>query len=214
MGPDFHDTGLEIGARFPAKSSPGNRCPIWNARGGDRASDLLLTSLGPHQLRQIRVASLPIQEHLLHSHHLLPQPRRPKSKLRNPSLEFGFWNSDFGFWILDLGVWILDFGFWTLDLGFWILDCRSIHSFCGSPKRSPLDFGFWILRTVWILHKIIATTRRLGPADIDFLCLRTNENVNNFSSSDCSAPVEGLCGCVTVKLSRVVDCDVSSSCGD
>ena len=28
-----------------------------------------------------------------------------------------------------------------------------------------MDFGFWILGTVWILHKIIATTRRLGSAD-------------------------------------------------
>ena len=157
--------------------------------------------------------------------------RPPKSKLQNPkskiqtgrldfgfwSLDFGSWILDFGFWILDLGFWILDFGFrildfgfWILDFGFWILDCRSIRSFCGSPKRGRLDFGFWILDfgswildfgfwildfgswildfgfwildfgfrildfgfwilgTVWILHKIIATTRRLGSADIYF----------------------------------------------
>ena len=80
-------------------------------------------------------------------------------------MDFGFWildcrsirsfcgspkrgRLDFGFWILDLGFWILDFGSWILDFGFWIS-----------------DFGFWILGTVWILHKIIATTRRLGSAD-------------------------------------------------
>ena len=64
-------------------------------------------------------------------------------------LDFGFWILDFGSWILDFGFWILDFGSWILDFGFWIL-----------------DFGFWILGTVWILHKIIATTRRLGSADL------------------------------------------------
>ena len=70
-------------------------------------------------------------------------------------LDFGFWILDFGFWILDFGFWILDFGFWILDFGFWILDFGFWI----------LDFGFWILGTVWILHKIIATTRRLGSAD-------------------------------------------------
>ena len=99
-------------------------------------------------------------------------------------LDLGFWILDLGFWILDLGFWILDFGFWILDLGFWILEFPSIRSFCGSPKRGRLDFGFrildlgfWILdlgfwisdfgfwEKVWILHKIIATTRRLGSAD-------------------------------------------------
>ena len=58
-----------------------------------------------------------------------------------------------------MGVWISDFGFWILDLGFWI----SIRFFCGSPKRGRLDFGF--CAKVWILHKIMATTRRLGSAD-------------------------------------------------
>ena len=70
-------------------------------------------------------------------------------------LDFGFWILDFGLWILDFGSWILDFGFWILDFGFWILDLGFWIS----------DFGFWILYTVWILHKIIATTRRLGSAD-------------------------------------------------
>ena len=127
---------LELGPRFP-RHRAGNRSsvsskilprkPVPNLeRAGDRASDLLLTSLvGPHQLRQIRVGSPPIQEQLLHSHQLLPQPGRPKSKLQNPKsktavwiLDFGVWSLDFGFWILDFGSWILDFGFWILDFGF------------------------------------------------------------------------------------------------
>ena len=82
-------------------------------------------------------------------------------------LDFGFWILDF--WILDFGFWILDFGFWILDFGFWILDLGFLDF--GSWildfgfRILDLDFGFWILRTVWILHKIIATTRRLGSAD-------------------------------------------------
>ena len=31
-----------------------------------------------------------------------------------------------------------------LDFGSGILDCRSIRSFCGSPKRGRLEFGSWI----------------------------------------------------------------------
>ena len=73
-------------------------------------------------------------------------------------LDFGFWILDLGFWILDFGFWILDFGSWILDFGFWILDFGF----------RILDFGFWILGTVWILHKIIATTRRLGSADSQY----------------------------------------------
>ena len=172
--PISHDTGLETEHRFPAKPPSGNWGPIWAGHGGNRASDLLLTSLGPYQLRRIRVASPSIQERLLHSH---PSPatqiQTPKSKIQTGRLdfgvwilEFGFWILDFGFWILDLGFWILDFGFWILDLGFWILDlgfwildfgfwildCRSVRSLCGSPKRGRLDFGFWILDLgFWIL---------------------------------------------------------------
>ena len=132
-------------SRFPAKSPSGNRGPIWAGHGGNRASDLLLTSLGPYQLRHIWVASPSIQERLLHSR---PSPatqiQTPKSKIQiqNPNgpfgfwiLEFGFWSLEFGFWILDLGFWILGFGFWILDFGFWILDFRFWI----------LDFGFWIL---------------------------------------------------------------------
>ena len=87
-------------------------------------------------------------------------------------LDFGFWISDFGFWILDFGFWILDFGFWILDFGFWIVVVSVL--FVAAPNAAVwildlgfwiLDFGFWILGTVWILHKIIATTRRLGSAD-------------------------------------------------
>ena len=175
LSPGFHDTGLETEARFPAKPFCGNRSPIWAAHGESRASDLLLTSLGPYQLRQIRVASPPIQEHLLHSHRLLPQPGHLKSKIQTPvwilsfgfrSLDFGSWILDCGFWILDFGVWILDlgswivgFGFWILDLGFWISDLGFWVLDFGSWI---LDFGFWIVvvsvlsvaapnATVWIL---------------------------------------------------------------
>ena len=84
-------------------------------------------------------------------------------------LDFGFWILDFGFWILDLGSWISDFGFWILDLGFWILDFGFWI----------LDFGFCFYRTVWILHKIIATTCRLGSAD-------TVPNLNIFTSLSAS----------------------------
>ena len=134
--PISHDTGLETEHRFPAKPPSGNRGPIWAGHGGNRASDLLLTSLGPYQLRRIWVASPSIQERLLHSH---PSPatqiQTPKSKIQTGRLDFGVWSLDFGFWILDFGSWILDFGFWILDLGFWILDLGFWI----------LDFGFWIV---------------------------------------------------------------------
>ena len=86
-------------------------------------------------------------------------------------LDFGFWILDLGFWILDFGFWILDFGFWILDFGFRILDF-GFGFWILDLGFWILDFGFWILDfgfcfywTVWILHKIIATTRRLGSAD-------------------------------------------------
>ena len=50
LSPDFHDTGPETGARFPAKPSAGNRCPIGSARGGNRACYLSVVSLGACQL--------------------------------------------------------------------------------------------------------------------------------------------------------------------
>ena len=119
--------------------------PLWAAHGGNRASDLLLTSLGPYQLRQIRVARPPIYKSIRYiAIASCPSPAtpNPKSKIQTGrilSLGFGVWV----FWVLDLGFWILDFGF---------LDCRSIRSFCGSPKRGCLDFGFWILDLgFWIL---------------------------------------------------------------
>ena len=46
----------------------------------------------------------------------------------------------------------------------------------GRPKSKiqagRLDFGFWSLGQVWILHKVIATTRRLGSANttITWIC--------------------------------------------
>ena len=118
----FMIVSLEIEPRFPRhRAAPvSSKIPPWKsvpnlerARGGDRASDLLLTSLGLHQLGQIRVASPPIQEHLLHSHRLLPQSSRPNpnSKIQTCRLDFGFWILDLGFWILDFGSWILDFAF-------------------------------------------------------------------------------------------------------
>ena len=72
---------------------------------------------------------------------------------------------DLGFWILAFGFWILDFGFRILDFGFWIVVVSVL--FVAAPNAAVwiLDFGFWILGTVWILHKIMATTRRLGSAD-------------------------------------------------
>ena len=73
-----------------------------------------------------------------------PQIQTRKSKIQTGRVDFGVWISDFGFRILDLGFWILDFGFWISDFGSWILGCRSIRSFCGSPKRGRLDFRFWI----------------------------------------------------------------------
>ena len=54
----------------------------------------------------------------------------------------------------------LDFGFLISDFGFW-----------------TQDFGFRILYTVWTLHKIVATTRRLGSAD-DYLYVNINMNRN------------------------------------
>ena len=107
--PDFHDTGLETGARFPAKSSSGNRCPIWAARGW-----------------RLSVASF-----VACQHRLRPKPGHPKSKIQTGrsgfgfwNLGFGFWSSDFGFLSLDFGFWSLDFGVWSLDFGVWSLDFR------------------------------------------------------------------------------------------
>ena len=189
----WHATTLHhFSGNWPPIFPPsGNRGPIWAGHGGNRASDLLLTSLGPYQLRQIWVASPSIQERLLHSH---PSPatqiQNTYTKIQNPNgpfgfwilefgfwiLDFGFWILDFGFWILDLGSWILDFGFWILDLGSWILDfgfwildfgfwILDFGFWILDFGFWISDFGFWILATVWILHKIIATTRRLGSAD-------------------------------------------------
>lgn len=89
----------------------------------------------------------------------------PTPQVENPKSKRPVWNLDFGSWILGFGSWIWGFGFW-------ILDCCSIRSLCGRLKRGRLDFGswisgfgFWICCTVWILHSIIATTRRLGSVD-------------------------------------------------
>ena len=120
---DFSCFSLETEPLFP-RHGAGNRGSIssktrlWKPEPnlsrarGNRTSDLLLTSLGPYQLHQVRVASPPIQERLLHSHRLQPpQIQTPKSKSQSVwSLDLGFWISDFDFWILDLGFWILDFG--------------------------------------------------------------------------------------------------------
>ena len=78
-------------------------------------------------------------------------PKNLKSKIQNAKSKRG--GLDFGFLILEFGFLILDFGFWTQD------------------------FGFRILHTVWTLHKIVATTRRLGSAD-DYLYVNINMNRN------------------------------------
>ena len=158
--------------------------------GGNRDADLLRTSLSPYQLRQIWVASPSIQERLLHRH---PSPatqiQTPKSKNQMGCLdvwilEFGSWILDLGVWILDLGFWYLDFGCWILVFGFWILDFGawivvvSILS-VAAPSAAVwiLDFGFW--PRFWILHKIIATTRRLGSADSRAVVVLTRLNYTN-----------------------------------
>ena len=61
---------------------------------------------------------------------------------------------------MDFGFWFLDFGFWISDFGFWIV---VVSFFLWQPRTRP--FGFRILDFVWILDRIIATTRRLGSAD-------------------------------------------------
>ena len=119
LGPDFHDTGPEIGARFPAKplrrKSVPNLGRAWVLPFGCKLVCL--------QLGQIRVASTAIHHHLLHSHRLRSRP----AQIQNPNSKRAVWILDFGVWILEFGVWSLDFGFWILDLRFW-----------------SLDFGFWI----------------------------------------------------------------------
>ena len=166
LGPDFHDTGPEIGARFPAKPLRRKSVPNLGRAWGEPS--LLPFGCKPVslQLGQIRVASTAIHHHLLHSHRLRSRPdqiQNPNSKIQNPNGPFGFWSLDLGFRILDFGSWILDSGFWILEFGFWILDQFSLRSFCGGPKRRRLDFGVWILDfgfglglpcIVWILHKI------------------------------------------------------------
>ena len=114
---------LETGPRFP-RHGAGNR--------GSISSKTPLWKSEPN-LSRIRGKSS-----------LRPFAYKPKSKPAVWILDFGVWILEFGFWILDLGFWILDFRFRILDFGSWILDCRSIRSFCGSPKRGRLDFGFWI----------------------------------------------------------------------
>ena len=145
----------------PAKPSSGNQCPTWRARGRNRASNPLLASLGPYQLRQIRVASTPKQELCYIAIAPCPSPAtpNPNPKVQNPNGPFGFWGLDLGFWTLDLGFWILDLGFWIVvvsvlvvaapnaavwisDFGAWILDFGSWILDFGSWI---LDFGSWIL---------------------------------------------------------------------
>ena len=174
LGPDFHDTGPEIGARFPAKPPRRKSVPNLGRAWGESSLLPFGCKLERLQLGQMRVASTAIHHHLLHRHRLRSRPdQNPNSKIQNPNgpfgfwilefgfwslefgvwiLDFGFWSLDFGFWILDFGSWILDFGFWILEFGFWILDQFSLRSFCGGPKRRRLDFGFWSVDFgFWIL---------------------------------------------------------------
>ena len=162
VNPNFSGNWAPISRTRGWKSSPdfrqnpsaGNRCPIWAARGGNRALQPFGCKLVRLQLGQIQVASTPIHLHLLHGHRPRPRPdqiQNPNSKRPVWILDFGFWILDFGFWISDFGFWILDFGFWISDFGFWISDFGfrisdqfSLRSFRGGPKRPRLDFGFWI----------------------------------------------------------------------
>ena len=113
--------------------------PIWNARGWNRAWHLSVASLVACQLKKLcRDGHTP-------SFATWPSPGRPQNpnpKNQNPRSKTQ--DPKFGFRILDFEFWILDFGSWIFDFGLWILDCRSIRSFCGSPKHSRLDFGFRI----------------------------------------------------------------------
>ena len=165
LGPDFHDTGPEIGARFPAKPLRRKSVPNLGRAWGESSLLPLGCKLVCLQLGQIRVASTAIHHHLLHSHRLRSRPdqiQNPKSKLQTSRLDFGFWSLDFGFWSLEFGVWILDFGFRNLDFGFWILEFGFWISlvfvlFVAAPNGAVwilefgfriLEFGFWIL--VWM----------------------------------------------------------------
>ena len=147
LGPDFHDTGPEIGARFPAKPLRRKSVPNLGRAWGE--SSLLpfgCKLVGP-QLGQIRVASTAIHHHLLHSHRLRSRPdqiQTPKSKIQTGRLDFG--------------VWILDLGFWSLDFGFWI--SLVFVLFVAAPNGAvwSLDLGFWILGWIRI------TLHRLDPA--------------------------------------------------
>ena len=152
LGPDFHDAGPEIGARFPAKPLRRKSVPNLGRARGESSLLPFGCKLVRLQLGQIRVASTATHHHLLHSHRLHSRPdqvQNPKSKIQTPNgpfgfwiLEFGFWSLEFGVWILDFGFWILDFGFWILDFGFWILDLGFWILDFGFWS---LDFGFWIL---------------------------------------------------------------------
>ena len=146
VNPNFSGNWAPISRTRGWKSSPdfrqnpsaGNRCPIWAARGGNRALQPFGCKLVRLQLGQIQVASTAIHLHLLHGHRPRPRP----DQIQNPNSKRPVWILDFGFRILDFGFWILDFGFWILDFGFWISDFGF----------RILDFGFWILDFgFWIL---------------------------------------------------------------
>ena len=174
LGPDFHDTGPEIGARFPAKPLRRKSVPNLSRAWGESSLLPFGCKLVCLQLGQIRGASTAIHHHLLHSHPLRSRPdqiQNPKSKLQTGRLDFGFWILDFGvrsldfgfwildfgfwildFWILDFGSWILDFGFWILDFGFWISLVFVLSVAAPNGAVWILDFGFWILEFgFWIL---------------------------------------------------------------
>ena len=67
----------------------------------------------------------------------------------------------FYFSVLDKIVSVQHILFDIFAFGSWILDCRSIRSFCGSPKCGRLDLGLWILELgFWILD--FGFTERFG----------------------------------------------------
>ena len=152
LGPDFHDTGPEIGARFPAKPLRRKSVPNLGRAWGESSLLPFGCKLVRLQLGQIRVASTAIHHHLLHSHRLRSRP----DQIQTPNGPFGFWCLDFGVWILDFGSWILEFGFWSLDFGFWISLVFVLLVAAPNGAVWILDFGLDEASTdiVWILHKI------------------------------------------------------------
>ena len=91
LGPDFHDTGLEIRAHFP-QNPPLEIGAQFGPRVGESRLVPFACKLGRlPTIGQIWVARLAMHLRLLHSHGFRPQPGHTKSKVQNPNERFGFW---------------------------------------------------------------------------------------------------------------------------